>query len=88
MEVNFTKPYTFSTSVKVQINHINFGGHVGNDSILSIIHEARIAFLKQWNYTELNYDGVSLIMADSAVQYKAESYHADELKIEIYALAS
>jgi acyl-CoA thioesterase FadM len=85
IKINFTQPFTFSTTVKVLINHINFGGHVGNDSFLSIIHEARIAYLKQWNYTELSCGGVALIMVDSALQYKAESYHNDKLNIEIYA---
>ena len=31
----------FITTIHVRIGDINYGGHVGNDAILSIIHEAR-----------------------------------------------
>ncbi len=34
-------------------------------------------------YTELNMEGVGIIMADLAVQYKAEAFYGDTLKIEI-----
>lgn len=83
IKINFDTAFIFSTNIKVRISDINYGGHVGNDSILSILHEARIDFLKQWNYTELNAGGCGLIMADSAIQYKAESFHGDILKVEI-----
>ncbi len=85
VQIQFTKPFQFSTTIPVLINHINFGGHVGNDSTLSILHEARIRFLKQWNFTEMDCGGVSLIMADSMVQYKAEGFLHDVFVVEIYA---
>lgn len=84
IKINFTKPFIFSFSIPVRISDINYGGHVGNDSILSLIHEARMAFFKQWNFTELNAGGVGLIMADSVIQYKGEAFHGDQLLIEIY----
>ena len=76
-------PAIFSTKIPVRICDINYGGHLGNDRILSIVHDARILFLKQWNYTEMNAGGVGLIMADSAVQYKAESFYGDMIEVDI-----
>ncbi len=83
IKIKFNSPVVFSTDIKVRISDINYGGHVGNDSILSIIHEARLAFLNQWGYTEMNAGGCGLIMADSAVQYKAESFHGDIISADL-----
>ncbi|MCH5718100.1 acyl-CoA thioesterase [Niabella hibiscisoli] len=46
--------FTFSTSIAIRITDVNYGGHVGNDAILSIIHEARLQFLKALGYSEMN----------------------------------
>ena len=50
----------FTTAIYVRIGDINFGGHVGNDAILSIIHEARVQMLRSHGYDELNAGGNSL----------------------------
>lgn len=83
IKINFPAPFVFSTSISVRIGDINYGGHVGNDSILSILHEARLRFLRQWNYNEMDAGGCGLIMADSAIQYKGEAFHGDDLKVQL-----
>lgn len=75
----------FSTSVKIRIGDINYGGHVGNDSILSVIHEARVQMLAQWGYTETTIEHLGLIMADVMIAYRGESFYGDVLSIDIYA---
>jgi len=85
IKINFQKSFTFSVAIPVRISDINYGGHVGNDHILSIVHEARMAFFKSHGQTEMNAGGVNLIIADSAVQYKGESFHGDIILVEIYA---
>ena len=85
IKINFQKSFTFSVAIPVRISDINYGGHVGNDHILSIVNEARMAFFKSHGQTEMNAGGVNLIMADSAVQYKGESFHGDIILVEIYA---
>ncbi|MGB5529753.1 MAG: thioesterase family protein, partial [Ignavibacteriaceae bacterium] len=62
---------------------INYGGHLGNDSLLSIIHEARVRFLNFLGYSESNVEGVGIIMIDSAIQYKSEGFYGDEILVEI-----
>ena len=74
----------FTTTIPVRITDINYGNHVGNDSLVSIIHEARVKWLVTNNYTELNVAGASLIMADLAVEYKGESFYGDVLTINIF----
>jgi acyl-CoA thioesterase FadM len=37
--------YSFHTDIVVRTTDLNYGGHLGNDKLLSLIHEARVAFL-------------------------------------------
>ena len=73
----------FSTEISVRITDLNYGNHVGNDAFVRIVHEARVQWLTTANYSELNIEGTSLIMADLAVEYKGESFYGDILKVEI-----
>lgn len=73
----------FTTNISVRITDINYGNHVGNDALVSIVHEARMQWLTANNFSELNIGGASLIMADLAVEYKAESFYGDTLTITI-----
>jgi acyl-CoA thioester hydrolase len=73
----------FTTDIPVRITDINYGNHVGNDALVSIVHEARMQWLAHNNYTELNVAGAALIMADLAVEYKAESFYGDTLNVDI-----
>lgn len=83
VKIELPEKFIFETLIDVRISDINYGGHVGNDAILAIAHDARLQFLKSLGYSELDVEGASLIMADSAVIYKGESFFGDTLKIEI-----
>ncbi len=72
-------------NIHVRITDINYGNHLGNDSLVGIIHEARVQWLKDLQFTELNIDGTGLIMSDLGVEYKNESFYGDMLTVEIYA---
>jgi acyl-CoA thioester hydrolase len=72
-------------NIAVRITDINYGNHLGNDSLVSIIHEARVLWLKKHNYTELNVAGAGLIMGDLSIEYVNESFYGDELLITISA---
>jgi acyl-CoA thioester hydrolase len=71
--------------IPIRIADINYGNHVGNDAFVSIIHEARMMWLQQYNYTELNIQGFGLIMSDLAVEFKNESFYGDVLQVKIGA---
>lgn len=64
---------------------MNYGNHLGNDVLLSIIHDARMQFLHSLGYTELEIGGCGLIMADVMIAYKNESYYGDRLQVEIFS---
>jgi len=75
--------FTFSTELPVRIGDINYGGHLGNDALLSLVQEARVRFLKQYNYGELDIEGFGLVITDSVVIYKAESFHGDQIQVDV-----
>lgn len=74
----------FTTRIPVRITDINHGGHVGNDSILSIIHQARVDFLKSMGFEERSStDDKGVIMADAALVYKGEGFEGDVFDVAI-----
>jgi acyl-CoA thioester hydrolase len=70
-------------AVPIRISDINYGNHLGNDAFVAIIHEARMQWLQQHGYTELNIEGTGLILADLAVEFKNESFYGDTIAITI-----
>ncbi len=70
--------FVFSTSIPVHITDLNYGAHVGNDNVLSFLHEARVRYLQSIGYTEFNMEGIGLIMADAALIFKNEMYYGDD----------
>lgn len=84
VKIDFPEKY-FNTIIKipVRITDINYGNHVGNDSLVSIIHEARMQFLQTNNYTELNIEGIGLIMSELLVEFKNEAFYKDIIDVKI-----
>ncbi len=85
IKIKLPDNFTFSTIIKIRITDLNYGGHVGNDSFLSLIHEARQQFLNSFGYSELNFENASLIMFDAAIEFKQELNYGDEVKISVAA---
>ncbi len=85
VSVPLPSDFPFVTEVPVYISHINYGGHLDNALLLTLVSEARLRFLKSMGFTELDVDGVGIIVADAAVQYRAEAFHGDLLEVRMGA---
>lgn len=83
IKIDLPEKFLFSTEISVRVYDVNFAGHLSNDSILSMVHEARILFLKNWGYSEVDTEGAGIIMFDAAIQYKSQGYHGDILLFEV-----
>lgn len=83
VKLNLPEKFNFKTEMLIRITDINYGGHVGNDSFLSLIQEARVQFFKQFNYTETNIEGLGVIMIDAAIEYKSELFYGDLVEISV-----
>jgi len=83
VKISLPEKFIFNTELPVRITDINYGGHLGNDSVLSIVHEVRIRFFSKHGFSEKDMGGAGIIMVDAAVQYKAEGFYGDVLTIEV-----
>ena len=73
----------FVATIPVRVTDLNYGNHLGNDALLSILHEARMQLLGRFGWSELKIGGASMIMADVAIEYKGEGFYGDILSIKM-----
>lgn len=85
IKLDLPDAFTFETRIPLRITDINYGGHLGNDSVLALIHEARVRFLGSFGYTEMNVEGASIIMSDAAIVFKGEGFYGDTVMIRVAA---
>ena len=72
-----------TATIPVRVTDLNYGNHLGNDALLSILHEARMQLLGHFGWSELQIGGASMIMADVAIEYKGEGFYGDVLSINL-----
>ena len=77
--------FPFTTTIPIRITDLNYGNHVGNDAVLSLIHEARMQFLASHGYTEMQFAGVGMIMSDVAIEFKSELFYGDKVLASVAA---
>lgn len=85
IKINLPAHFSFQTSIKIRITDLNYGGHVGNDRFLALLQEARQEYLLEFGYGELDFEGLGLIMADVAIQYKSELKYGQTVLISVQA---
>jgi acyl-CoA thioester hydrolase len=78
--------FAFSTEIPVCIGLINYGGHLDNALLLTLISEARVRFLQTLGYSEMDVEGVGIIVADAYVQYRSEAFHGEVMVVEMTPL--
>ena len=88
--VNLELPdvFTFSTHLTVRVSDINYGNHLGNDRMISLLHEARLRYLHNYDFSEFNIGGVGLMVTDIVVSFVSESFVADRLTFKVGSLIS
>ncbi len=85
VKVALPDTFAFATDIPVRITDLNYGGHLSNDALLGLLHEARVHFLRSLGVPN-DYDPVTklgLIMVDVAVEYKGEAFHGDVLRVQM-----
>ncbi|HLX92022.1 MAG TPA: thioesterase family protein [Puia sp.] len=85
IKLNLPDHYSFVAYIPVRITDINYGGHVGNDIFLSILHEARVQYLGYYGFKEFGIGGFGLIMTDVAIEFKSELFYGDKIKASVSA---
>lgn len=83
-KIDVPEKWLFTATIPVRITDLNYGRHVGNDTMLSLIQEARVQWLRSLGYpSELLADPVGLILIDLAVRFKAELAYGDVVQVQI-----
>lgn len=75
--------YCYTTPLTVRVTDINGANHLGNDSMISMISEARARFLFEFGVAEQERDGTGIIVTDLATTYRAEAHARDQLLFEV-----
>ncbi len=75
--------YYYSTQLTVRVTDINGANHLGNDSMISMISEARARFLYEFGIRETAAGGSGIIVTDLATTYKLEAHARDQLLFEV-----
>lgn len=86
IKLSLPATFSFCARISVRITDVNYGNHLGNDALLSLIHEARMQYLLGHGLTEMEFAGASLIMSDAAIEFKSEAFYGDVLKVYVAAI--
>lgn len=85
LQIEIPGNFPFSTEITLYLSHMNYGGHLDNALLLSVVSEARARFFKSLGYSELNVDGVGIIVSDAALQYRSEAFHGEVMVVGMTA---
>lgn len=69
----------FTTTLPVNIEHINYGGHLAHDKLVTLMHEARLRFFDRLGQSEIDFYGISLILKSMTVNYRQEVFRGEKL---------
>ncbi len=85
IQIEIPEFFAFSTEIALYLSHINYGGHLDNALLLAVVSEARARFFQSLGHTELNVEGVGIVVADAALQYKSEAFHGETMVVQMTA---
>lgn len=83
IRIDLPDQFPFVTEITLYQSHINYGGHLDNALLLSVVSEARVRFFKSFGYAEFDVEGAGIIVADAAVQYRSEAFHGEVMCISM-----
>ncbi|EXI80067.1 MAG: hypothetical protein AW10_02035 [Candidatus Accumulibacter appositus] len=85
IQIDLPEQFVYSTEMTLYLSHMNYAGHLDNALLLSLVSEARARFFMALGYTELNVEGVGIVVADAALQYKSEAFHGEVMVVTMSA---
>ncbi|HME42253.1 MAG TPA: thioesterase family protein [Syntrophorhabdales bacterium] len=76
--------YEFTYRFTIQAVHINYRGHLGHDSIVLILNEARANMFRALGISELDLGDrkTGVITGDTVINYKSEGFIYQTLSVE------
>lgn len=75
--------FCYATHLTVRVTDINAANHLANDSMISMISEARARFLYEFGMDDAPQHGIGIIVTDLATMYRNEAHARDQLLFEV-----
>jgi 4-hydroxybenzoyl-CoA thioesterase len=85
IQIRLPSQFAFSTDITLYQFHMNYGGHLDNALLLTLVSEARVRFFQSLGYTELDVEGVGILVSDAALQYRSEAFHGEVMVVRMGA---
>lgn len=83
IQIDLPEVFSFATEVTLYLSHMNYAGHLDNAALLSVVSEARARFFQSLGYSELDVDGLGIVIADAALQYRSEAFHGEVMVVRM-----
>lgn len=74
---------TYTSIQKVRIDDVNFGGHLGHDRLITLLHQARVEMFASMGVSEIDCGGEHMVMRRIEIKYSHQSFLNDQLQVEI-----
>lgn len=85
IQIELPEQFPFATEITLYLSHINYGGHLDNALLLTVVSEARARFFQSLGYSELDVEGVGIVVSDAALQYRSEAFHGEVMLVRMSA---
>lgn len=85
ISIELPERFTFVTEIELLMPYINFGGHLDNAMMLSVVSDARIRYLEFLGHQPTVDGGIGMIVGDVAAEYRSEAFHREVMVVEMTA---
>lgn len=83
IQIDLPPVWLFRHELPLRVADINYGGHLGNDRVLGLVHDARVAWLQALGLSEGDVGGAGLIMAEAGIVYRSEAFLGETVVVEL-----
>jgi len=83
VKVTTPENFLFSMERTVGISDLNYAKHLDSTAMVKILQEARLQFLASLGFTEANIYGLGMVVTDTAIDYRSESFANDRLIVDV-----
>lgn len=85
IDIELPSRFRFATTLDVLYAHLNPADHLDNAQLIALVSEARERFFESLGYSGGRIEGVGIVVADAAVQYRSEAFRGETLVFEMDA---
>ncbi len=85
IQIDLPERFPFSTEITLYLSHLNHAGHLDNALLLTVVSEARARYFASLGYSEMNVEGIGIVVADAAVRYRSEAFRGEVMVVQIAA---